>query len=92
MRQFISESFPDQKGYLNVTGKDFRFYQADIRDRKALDDIFAKENIEAVIHFAALKAVGYNGYLGLELADAFPKTPEWLAESHAYFTRLIEDR
>ena len=41
---------------------------------------------------AALKAVGYNGYLGLELADAFPKTPEWLAESHAYFTRLIEDR
>ena len=41
-----------------ITGKDFRFYQCDIRDRKALDEIFKKENIEAVIHFAALKAVG----------------------------------
>ncbi|MBQ7579792.1 MAG: UDP-glucose 4-epimerase GalE [Clostridia bacterium] len=41
-----------------ITNKDFGFYEADVRDKKALDEIFAKEKIEAVIHFAALKAVG----------------------------------
>lgn len=41
-----------------ITKKDFKFYEADVRDKKELDLIFAKENIEAVIHFAALKAVG----------------------------------
>ena len=37
---------------------DAKFYQADIRDRAALDAIFAKENIEGVIHFAANSQVG----------------------------------
>lgn len=41
-----------------ITGKTVKFYNADIRDRKALDEIFAKERPEAVIHFAGLKAVG----------------------------------
>lgn len=41
-----------------ITGKTARFYQADIRDREALQQIFEKENIESVIHFAGLKAVG----------------------------------
>jgi UDP-glucose 4-epimerase len=41
-----------------ITGKTPTFYQADIRDRKAMDEIFAKEDISAVIHFAGLKAVG----------------------------------
>ena len=35
-----------------------RFYQADIRDRKAVDELFEKENIEGVIHFAASSQVG----------------------------------
>ena len=35
-----------------------RFYQADIRDRAAMDQIFEKENIEGVIHFAASSQVG----------------------------------
>ena len=35
-----------------------RFYQADIRDRKAMDELFEKENIEGVIHFAASSQVG----------------------------------
>lgn len=41
-----------------LTGKNVPFYKADILDRKAMDDIFTKENIDAVIHFAGLKAVG----------------------------------
>jgi len=41
-----------------ITGKKVVFYQADIRDKKALEDIFAKEDIGACIHFAGLKAVG----------------------------------
>ncbi|MBQ7654141.1 MAG: UDP-glucose 4-epimerase GalE [Clostridia bacterium] len=41
-----------------ITNRDFKFYEADVRDKKALDEIFAKEKIDAVIHFAALKAVG----------------------------------
>lgn len=41
-----------------ITGKDVTFYEADIRDRKALEEIFTKEKIDAVINFAGLKAVG----------------------------------
>ncbi len=41
-----------------LTGKDLKFYKADIRDRAALSDIFEKEDISSVIHFAGLKAVG----------------------------------
>ena len=41
-----------------ITGKPVAFYQADILDRAATEEIFEKENIEAVIHFAGLKAVG----------------------------------
>ena len=38
--------------------KKVTFYQNDILDREALDQIFTKENVDAVIHFAGLKAVG----------------------------------
>ena len=41
-----------------ITGKSVKFYKADILDREALEDIFAKEEITACIHFAGLKAVG----------------------------------
>ena len=41
-----------------ITGRDFRFYEIDIRDRAAMEDMFSKEHIEAVIHFAGHKAVG----------------------------------
>jgi UDP-glucose 4-epimerase len=41
-----------------ITGKSLQFYEADIRDKTALTDIFAKESINTVIHFAGLKAVG----------------------------------
>ncbi len=41
-----------------LTGKKVPFYEADIRDRGALENIFSKEKIDSVIHFAGLKAVG----------------------------------
>ena len=41
-----------------ITGKKVKFYKADILDREALEDIFAKESIDSCIHFAGLKAVG----------------------------------
>lgn len=41
-----------------ITGKKIKFYQADLCDKVALDSIFSNHNIDAVIHFAGLKAVG----------------------------------
>jgi len=41
-----------------ITGKKVTFYEADILDRDALNKIFDKEQIDSVIHFAGLKAVG----------------------------------
>lgn len=41
-----------------ITGKPVTFYEGDIRDKAKLDEIFDKEGIDAVIHFAGLKAVG----------------------------------
>ena len=41
-----------------ITGKKVVFYNADIRDKQAMNDIFDKEKVDAVIHFAGLKAVG----------------------------------
>ncbi len=35
-----------------------KFYELDIRDRAALDELFEKEDIEGVIHFAASSQVG----------------------------------
>ncbi len=41
-----------------ITGKDLTFYKVDLLDADAVEDVFRKEKIEAVIHFAGLKAVG----------------------------------
>jgi len=41
-----------------ITGKDFKFYEVDMTDKKALDRVFFKNHIDAVIHLAGLKAVG----------------------------------
>lgn len=49
--------------------KDFKFYECDIRDRKGLDEIFKKEKIDSVIHFAGLKAVGESVHKPLEYFD-----------------------
>ena len=41
-----------------LTGKDLKFYEGDVRDEALLQKIFAENEIGCVIHFAGLKAVG----------------------------------
>ena len=41
-----------------ITGKKVKFYKVDLLDKEALAEVFDKEDIESVIHFAGLKAVG----------------------------------
>lgn len=41
-----------------ITGKSITFYHADLLDKETLTTIFSKNDIDAVIHFAGLKAVG----------------------------------
>ena len=41
-----------------ITGKAIKFYEEDVRNKEALRKIFKENDIEAVIHFAGLKAVG----------------------------------
>ena len=41
-----------------ITGKTVKFYEADLLDYDAIDKIFEENDIDSVIHFAGLKAVG----------------------------------
>lgn len=41
-----------------ITHKDFKFYEVDLTDAQATEPIFKENKIDAVIHFAGLKAVG----------------------------------
>lgn len=41
-----------------ISGKEIKLYETDIRDKDALNAIFDENAIDAVIHFAGLKAVG----------------------------------
>ena len=41
-----------------ITGKEIKFYQNDVCDKKALKKIFKENKIDGVIHFAGFKAVG----------------------------------
>ncbi len=41
-----------------ITGKTTKFYKTDLLDKEGLNKIFDNEKVDAVIHFAGLKAVG----------------------------------
>ncbi|MBM6975396.1 UDP-glucose 4-epimerase GalE [Intestinimonas butyriciproducens] len=45
-------------GFRQAVHPKARFYQADIRDRAAMDKVFESEDIEGVVHFAASSQVG----------------------------------
>jgi UDP-glucose 4-epimerase len=49
-----------------LTGKDIQFHLADLRDSAAMNLLFRQEKIDAVIHFAGLKAVGESTEIPLE--------------------------
>ncbi|HGN0869683.1 TPA: UDP-glucose 4-epimerase GalE [Providencia alcalifaciens] len=52
-----------------ITGTKPTFYQGDVRDKAALDAIFAQHTISSVIHFAGLKAVGESVEKPIEYYD-----------------------
>ena len=49
-----------------ITGKKLTFYEVDLLDEAGLNRVFDNEKIDAVIHFAGLKAVGESVYKPLE--------------------------
>ena len=52
-----------------ITGKDLKLYEADLRDRAAVKKLFDETKIDAVIHFAGLKAVGESVAKPMEYYD-----------------------
>ncbi len=52
-----------------ITGKDFKFYEMDYRDREKLDKVFSENDIEAVLNFAGYKAVGESVQKPIEYYD-----------------------
>ncbi len=50
--------------------KDFEFVKGDIRDRETLKNIFKKNRIDSVMHFAGLKAAGESGKYPLEYYES----------------------
>ncbi|MBO5726113.1 MAG: UDP-glucose 4-epimerase GalE [Clostridia bacterium] len=52
-----------------IVGKPIKFYENDVRDKDALRKIFSENKIEAVIHFAGLKAVGESVAKPIEYYD-----------------------
>ena len=52
-----------------ITGKTFDFVEADLRDRAAMKRLFDEHPVDAVIHFAGLKAVGESVQKPLEYYD-----------------------
>ncbi len=53
----------------SITDRQLSFVQADLRDRAALDRLFAEWRFDAVVHFAGLKAVGESVEIPLEYYD-----------------------
>ncbi len=52
-----------------LTGKDFPFYKVDLLDYEATEKVFEENEIDAVIHFAGLKAVGESTHIPLKYYD-----------------------
>ena len=55
---FYNSSAESVRRVEKITGKKIPLYEADVTDAEALRSIFAAEKIEAVVHFAGMKAVG----------------------------------
>lgn len=58
-----------QTGFEKLIHPDAKFYEGDIRDKRFLHNVFEKENIEGVIHFAANSLVGESMTKPLEYYD-----------------------
>ncbi|MDR0898679.1 MAG: UDP-glucose 4-epimerase GalE [Oscillospiraceae bacterium] len=66
----FSNSGPDALSNIRqIAGRDFTFVEADLRDRPAMEALFTAHPIDAVIHFAGLKAVGESVEKPMEYYD-----------------------
>ena len=61
-----------------ITGKDFKAYEVDLLNREDVEKVFEENNIEEVIHFAGLKAVGES-----------VEKPLWYYENNVYGTIVL---
>ncbi len=61
-----NSSYESLRRVQSITGKTVTFYEDDIRDTAALEKIFSAHTFDAVIHFAAFKAVGESCKLPLK--------------------------
>lgn len=52
-----------------LTGKGIKFLKVDLLNRSGVEEVFSENRIDAVIHFAGLKAVGESGDRGTVLAS-----------------------
>ena len=55
---YINSKPESLKRIKEITGKSLKFYNVDILNKEKLEEVFKENKIEAVIHFAGLKAVG----------------------------------
>ena len=61
-----------------ITGKDFKAYEVDLLDKENVEKVFEENNIEEVIHFAGLKAVGES-----------VEKPLWYYKNNVYGTIVL---
>ena len=61
-----NSSYESLRRVQKITGKTVTFYENDIRDTEAMEKIFSSHKFDAVIHFAAFKAVGESCKLPLK--------------------------
>ena len=66
---FSNSSYESIARVQEITGKTVKFYENDIRDVAAMEEIFKVHKFDAVIHFAAFKAVGESCKLPLKYYD-----------------------
>lgn len=62
----VNSSVESLKRVRDITGRDFEFVKLDVCDKNALNEVFDNYKIDAVIHFAGLKAVGESVAMPLE--------------------------
>lgn len=55
---FLNSKQESLKRITEITGQQFKFYNCDLLDKRNVENVFIENDIEAVIHFAGLKAVG----------------------------------
>lgn len=66
---FYNSKYEAVRRIRELSGKDFPFYEADVCDSEAVEKIFSENKIDAIIHFAGLKAVGESVRIPLRYYD-----------------------